>query len=156
MALKYIADSTSAIDPYSLILAGMTLYGKGYKDSSMYWLYLGDIRARFLASLYTQLSDAALYSSLHPIIIGVTKDYAKNNVQTLYKKINQALDFDSLNPLNPLEFLDAPNDTSQFIPVDEWKQHYDIVRRAYHHLEQEILLNGNSIFEEDPKKIKPK
>ena len=155
-ALNYISDSTSSIDPYSLILAGARLYKKGYKDSSIYWLYLGDIRARFLASLYTQRSDAALYSSLHQIISEVTRIYAKNNVQTLYKKINQALDFDSLNPLNPVQFLDTPNDTSQFIPGDEWKQHYNMVRQAYHYLEKEILEKGNSIFEEDPKKIRPK
>ena len=155
-ALKYIADSTSAVDPYTLILAGMTLYTKGYKDSSMYWLYLGDIRARFLASLYKQLSDAALYSSLHLMIIETTKEYAKNNVQTLYKKINQALEFDSLNPLNPLEFLETPTDTSQYIPIEEWKQHYENVRQGYHHLEQEVLLNGNSIFEDETKKNKQK
>jgi hypothetical protein len=156
MALKYIAGSTSSIEPHTLMMAGTTLYAKGYKDSSMYWLYLGDIRARFLSSLYKQRSDAALYSSFHAIAIQITQDYAKNNVQTLYKKINQALEFDSLNPLKPLEF-ENPNEKSQYIPIEEWQQHYDIVRQAYHHLEQEILQNGNSIFDEDTKKkTKPK
>ena len=155
-ALKCISDSTSAIDPYSLIVAAARLYRKGYKDSAMYWLWLGDIRARFLASLYKESSDAALYLSLHPMIVSLTKEYAKTDIKTLYKKINQALDLDSLNPLNPVRFLDNPNDTSQFIPVDEWQHHYDLVRQAYRNLENEILLNGNSIFEEDQKKIKPK
>lgn len=152
MALKYIADSTSTIGPHTLMMAGMLLYTKGDKDSSMYWIYLGDIRARFLSSLYQQLSDAALYSSFHSLAIQLTQEFAKNNIQTLYKKINQALQFDSLNPLKPLEFLETPNDTTQYIPAEEWKQHYDIVRQTYHHLEQEILQNGNSIFEEDTKK----
>src|SRR5689334_8173197 len=105
MALKYIADSTSTIEPHTLMMAGMALYAKGYKDSSMYWLYLGDIRARFLSSLFKQRSDAALYSSFHAIAIQITQDYAKNNIQMLYKKINQALEFDSLNPLQALQFL---------------------------------------------------
>jgi hypothetical protein len=157
MALKYIADNTSTIEPHTLMMAGMTLYAKGYKDSSMYWIYLGDIRARFLSSLYQQRSDAALYSSFHSLAIQLTQQYAKNNIQTLYKKINQALQFDSLNPLKPLELLETPNDTTQYIPIQEWKQHYNIVRQTYHHFEQEILQNGNSIFEEDiKKKTKPK
>ena len=148
MALKYIADSTSSIEPHILMMAGMILYAKGYKDSSMYWIYLGDIRARYLASLYTERSDAALYSSFHAIAIQLTQDYAKNNVQTLYTKINQALDYDSLNPLRPLEFLERSTDTSKYIPMEEWKQHYTNVRQAYYHLEQEILQNGNAIFED--------
>ena len=60
MALKYVADSTSTIEPYTLMIAGIALYAKGYKDSSMYWLYLGDIRARFLSSLYKQRPALAL------------------------------------------------------------------------------------------------
>jgi hypothetical protein len=56
-----------------------------------------------------------------------------------------------------MAFLETQNDTSQYIPIEEWKQHYDIVRQTYHHLEQEILQNGSSIFEEDTKKkTKPK
>ncbi len=154
MALKYISDSPSSIEPHTLMMAGMILYAKGYKDSSMYWIYLGDIRARFLSSLYTERSMAALYTSFHAIAVEITRDYAKNNVQTLCKKLNQALNYDSLNPLNPLEFLDAPTDTSQYIPIEEWKQHYDIVRQTYHHLEEEILQNGNSIFEDKKKNQK--
>ncbi len=156
LALKYIADSTSSIEPHTLMMAGMILNAKGYKDSSMYWIYLGDIRARFLSSLYTEYSDAALYSSFHAIAIQITQDYAKNNVQTLYKKINQALEYDNLHPLKPLDFLETPNDISKYISIEEWKQHYDIVRQTYHNLEQEILQNGNAIFEDDTrKKSKP-
>ncbi len=116
----------------------MTLYAKGYKDSSMYWIYLGDIRARYLASLYKQRSDAALYSSFHAIAIQLTQDYAKNNVQTLYKKINQALQFDSLNPLEPLQFLETLTGTIQYIPVEEWKQHYDIVKQTIKNFNQKF------------------
>ncbi len=83
MALKYIADSTSAIEPHLLMMAGMTLNAKGYKDSSMYWLYLGDIRVRFLSSLYKLRSDAALYSSFHALAIQLTQVYARNNIQML-------------------------------------------------------------------------
>lgn len=152
IAFKYIADSTSRIEPHTLMMAGMMLYKTGYKDSSMFWTYLGDIRAKYLSSLYTERSDAALYSSFHSIAIQLTQDYAKNNVQTLYKKINQALDSDSLNPLNPLDFLERPNDASKYIPKGEWKQHYDKVRQAYFQLEQEILQNGNAIFEDKEKR----
>jgi hypothetical protein len=152
IALKYIADSTSAIEPHTLMMAGLTLYAKGYKDSSMYWIYLGDIRARYLSSLFKQRSDAALYSSFHALAMEITRNYAKANVQTLYKKINQALVYDSLNPLNPLQFSGYLADTLPFIPVDEWKHHYEIVRLTYYHLLQEILKNGDSIFEEDKRK----
>jgi len=157
MAYKYIADSIFTIEPDILMMAGMMLYSKGYKDSSMYWLFLGEIRARFLASLYNENSNTALYSSFHAIAMGIVKEYAKNNVQVIYIKLNQALENDSLNPLNPLEFLDSLSDTSQYIPRQEWKQHYYNVRQTYYHLEQEILQNGNSIFEDDnKKKTKPK
>ncbi len=157
MALKYVADSTCSIEPHTLMMAGMILYTKGYKDSSMYWMYLGDIRAKFLSSLFKQRSEAALYASLHGIVIQLTQDYAKNNITTLYRKINQAIDYDSLNPLKPLAFLENPNDSTKYIPVEQWKQHYDIVRQAYHHLEQEILQNGNLLFEEKKKdKLNPK
>ncbi len=154
IAFKYIADSTSCIEPHTLMMAGMMLYKTVYKDSSMYWIYLGDIRARYLSSLYTERSDAALYSSFHAIAIQLTQDYAKNNVQTLYKKINQALDYDSLNPLKPLDFLERPTDASKYIPKEEWKQHYDRVRQAYYQLGQEILQNGNAIFEDKKEKQK--
>ena len=154
MAFKYIADSTSSIEPHTLMMAGMMLYKTDYKDSSMYWIYLGDIRARYLSSLYRQRSDAALYSSFQAIAIQLTQDYAKNNVQTLYKKINQALDYDSLNPLEPLDFLERSSDTLKYIPKEEWKQHYDKVRQAYYKLGQEILQNGNAIFEDKKEKQK--
>ncbi len=156
MAFKYIADSISCIEPHTLMMAGMMLYQTSYKDSSMYWIYLGDIRARYLSSLYTERSDAALYSSFHSIAIQLTQVYAKKNVQTLYKKINQALDYDSLNPLKPLDFLERPTDTSKYIPKKEWKQHYDRVRQAYYQLGQEILQSGNTIFEDKKKKKKQK
>jgi hypothetical protein len=152
MAFKYIADSTFSIEPHTLMMAGMMLYKTSYKDSSMYWTYLGDIRARYLSSLYTERSDAALYSSFHVIAIQLTQDYAKNNVQTLYKKIKQALDYDSLHPLKPLEFLERPADTSKYIPKEEWKKHYDNVRREYYHVEQKILKSGNDIFEDKKEK----
>src|SRR5580704_4758544 len=51
LALKYIADNTSSTEPHTLMIASMLLSKKGYKDSSIYWLYLGEIRARFLVSL---------------------------------------------------------------------------------------------------------
>jgi hypothetical protein len=136
------------------MMAGMMLYKTVYKDSSMYWTYLGDIRAKYLSSLYTERSDAALYSSFHAIAIQLTQDYAKNNVQTLYKKINQALEYDRLNPLNPLDFLERSTDTSKYIPKEEWKQHYDKVRQAYYQLGQEIIKNGNAIFEDKNEKKK--
>jgi hypothetical protein len=148
MALKFIADSTASVEPTTLMMAGMMLYSKGYKDSSIYWTYLGDIRLAFLASLYKDPSARALYPSMHSIALQITKDYAKDSMQTLYKKIDQALNYDSLNPLKAAEFLENPTDTLKYIPTEKWHQQYNNIRQAYRHFEEDILQKGNSIFED--------
>ena len=126
----------------------MMLYSKGSKDSAIYWMYLGDIRLAFLLSLIKDPSERALYPSMHSMVLQMTKDYAKNNRQPLYKKVDQALYYDSLNPLKPTEFLENPGDTSEYISKEKWQQQYDDIRQAYRRFEQAILQKGGAIFED--------
>jgi len=44
---------------------------------------------------------------------------AKENIKTLYNKINQALEYDKVNPLNPSEFMENASDTTNYIPREQ-------------------------------------
>lgn len=145
-ALKYIADNTAAIEPLILIMGGIDLYSKGYNDSSMYWLFLGDVRSLYVSSLYKELSMTALSSSFHKMVMELTEGFTLNNSETGYKKINQALAYDLLNPYNLLNSLENMIDTSKFIPREKWKQNYDNIRKNFYRFADEILQNGNKIF----------
>lgn len=152
-ALAFIADNTLAIEPTTLMIAGMMLYQKGFQDSAMYWVYLGDMRSRYLASLFLQSSDAALYSSMHQIVIEMTEKYIVDNGKKFPGILSQVLKADSLNPFDPVTEFESLKDSSRYIPRGEWQSNYDLIRQQYRRLEQEALKKEGTLFED--KKQRP-
>jgi hypothetical protein len=131
-ALSYVMGHKGEVDPHTLLMSAILLFHKGFTDSSHFVFWLADVRTRYLVSLYKQVSQTALYSSLRSLYLENAFPDDEHKGKADYSRLGDAMSWDESNPLDASQFLQRPSDTTVYKPKAEWPEIYQKVRQAYH------------------------
>jgi hypothetical protein len=87
--------------PVNYYMYAGRLWGEGEKDKALFWLYVGQLRFRFLLSTEPHADPSggpALFESLQATIGEPINLYASSNTKNWVDQINSALQWDQSNP----------------------------------------------------------